>query len=114
MKRQILRLAGVAAIAAGGLLAPLSATLLAPAAVAQADSANGNRFTHIYQRTTVVCGNAIAIDAVVLTRCDGSAGTYDADLDRLRGIFDLDLDFTGDSVDDDAGRWFHIDSRTWS
>ena len=110
MKRLILRLIGVAAIAAGGLLAPLSASV----AVAQADSVNGNRFTHIYQHTTVVCGNAIAIDAVVLTHCDGSAGTYDADLDRLRGFFDLDLDFTGDSVDDDAGQWFHLDSRTWS
>ncbi|GAA0939926.1 hypothetical protein [Virgisporangium aurantiacum] len=106
MKRQILRLSGVAAIAAGGLL-------LAPVGMAQAD-ANGNRFTHIYQRSTVVCGNAIAIHAVVLTHCDGSARTHDVDLDGLDGLFDLDLDFTGDNVDDDAGQWFHIDSRTWS
>ena len=112
MKRQFLRLLGVAAIATGGLLS----AALTPAAMAQADSgsANGNRFTHIYQRSTVVCGNAIAIQAVVLTRCDGSSGTHDADLDDLNGFFDLDLDFTGDSVDDDAGQWFHIDSRTWS
>lgn len=112
MKRQTLGLFGIAAIAAGGLLAPL----LAPVAMAHADSgsANGNRITHIYQRSTVVCGNAIAIHAVVLTHCDGSAGTHDADLDDIDGFFDLNLDFTGDSVDDDAGQWFHIDSRTWS
>jgi hypothetical protein len=112
MKRGVLRLLGVAALAAGGLLAPLQA----PVAVAHADSgsSNGNRFTYIYQRSTVVCGNAIAIDAVVLAHCDGSSGTYDVDLDHLDGIFDLDLDFTGDHVDDDAGQWFHIRSRTWS
>lgn len=108
MKRQVLRMLGVAALATGGLLAS--------AAVAHADSgsSNGNRFVYIYQRSTVVCGNAIAIDAVVHNHCGGSAGTYDADLDNLDGVLDLDLDFTGDSVDDDAGQWFHIDSRTWS
>jgi hypothetical protein len=109
MKRQALRLFGVAALAAGGLLTS--------AAVAHADSGstNGNRFTYIYQRSTVICGNAIAIRAaVVRSHCDGSAGTHDADLDHFHGIFDLNLDFTGDSVDDDAGQWFHLDSRTWS
>lgn len=108
MKPQVLRMFGGAALAAGGLLAW--------AAVAHADSGTptGNRFTDIHQHSTVICGNAIAIEAVVHNHCGGSAGTYDADLDNLDGILDLNLDFTGDSVDDDAGQWFHIDSRTRS
>lgn len=107
MKRQILHALGVAALATGGMLAS--------AAVAHADSgsSNGNRITRIYQKSTVVCGNAVAVEAVVHNHCDGSAVTHDADLDGIDGILDLDLDFTGD-LDDDAGSWFHIDSRTWS
>jgi hypothetical protein len=108
MKRQILRVAGIAALAAGGLLAS--------GATAQADSgsSNGNRFTHVYQHTTVVCGNAVAIEGVVHNHCNGSTGIYGADLDGLDGILDLNLDFLGDDAADDAGQWFHIDSRTWS
>ena len=116
MKRQVLRIVGAGALAAGGLLAPLLTPLQAVAAVAHADSdsSNGNRFVYIHHRSTVVCGNAIAVESVVHNHCDGSAGTHDADLDDIDGFFDLNLDFTGDSVDDDAGQWFHIDSRTWS
>jgi hypothetical protein len=109
MKRQVLRIVGAGALAATGLLVT--------AAVAHADSgsgsSNGNRFVYIYQRSTVVCGNAIAVESVVHNHCDGSAGTYDADLDHLDGVLDLDLDFTGD-VDDEAGRWIHIDSSILS
>ena len=108
MKRQVLRALGVAALAAGGLLAS------AAGAHADSGSSNGNRFTYIHQHSTVVCGNAVAVHAVVNTYCDGSAGVHDADLDSVQGIIDLVLGFTGDDVADDAGRWFHVDSRTWS
>lgn len=109
MKRQIVRGLGVAALATGGLLAV--------AGVAQADSGstNGNRFTYIHQDTTTICGNAIAVDAVARSHCDGGAGSYSpADLDSIDGLFHLDLDYDGTDVSDDAGNWFHIDSRTWS
>jgi hypothetical protein len=109
MKRPILRAASVAAIAAGGLLA------VAGAANADSGSSNGNRITYIYQHTTTVCGNAIAVDAVVHNHCGAyTVDHHPADLEILDGIFDLDLDFDGSDVDDDAGQWFHIDSRTWS
>jgi hypothetical protein len=103
MKRPILYLLGTAALATGGLLAAAGA--------AHADSSNGNRFHYIHQHTTTICGNAIAIDAVVRNHC----GAYTpADLDSIDGMFHLDLDYDGSDVSDDAGRWFHVDSRTWS
>ena len=109
MKRQILRVLGVAALASGGLLA------VSGAAYADSGSSNGNRFVYIHQSTTTICGNAIAVEAVVHKHC---AAHYDAyPVDRtfpFDGIFDLDLDFDGSDVSDDAGQWFHIDSRTWS
>ena len=109
MKRQILRVLGVAALTTGGLLA------VAGAARAESGSTNGNQFTYVYQDTTTVCGNAIAVESVVQNHCDGSAGAFTpADLDRIDGIFDLDLAYDGPEVADDAGRWFHLDSRTWS
>ncbi len=109
MKRPILRVLGVAALTTGGVLA------VAGAAQAGSGSTNGNQFTYIYQDTTTICGNAIAVESVVQNHCDGSAGAYTpADLDNVDGIFDLDLAYDGTEVGDDAGRWFHIDSRTWS
>jgi hypothetical protein len=108
MKRHILRVLGVCALATGGLLA------VAGAAHADSGSSNGNRFTYLYQHDTVICGNAIAVKGFVQNFCGGRAGTHPADLDHVDGFFDLDLDFSGDSAEDDAGQWFHIDSRTWS
>jgi hypothetical protein len=113
MKRQILHALGVGAFATGGLLAT------AAVAHAESGSSNGNQVVYIYQHDTVVCGNAVAVESVVQNRCDGSAGsssagTHDVDLDSIDGFLDLDLDFSGDTVDDEAGRWFHIDSRTGS
>lgn len=107
MNRQILRVVSTAAIAAGGLLAA--------GAGAHADSSNGNSYRYSNQRSTVVCGNAVAVDAVVHSHCHGGAVTADRDdVDWNRFITDLDLDFIGDSADDEDGQWFHIDSRTWS
>lgn len=112
MKRQILRAGGIAALATGGLLA------VAGAAHAESGSTNGNQITYIYQDTTTVCGNAVAVESDVRNGCGGSAadisGFEDADLDSVDGILDLDLDYDGTEIADDAGRWFHLESRTWS
>lgn len=107
MKLPILRVLSIAALATGGLLAVAGA--------ANADSSNGNRITSIYQHTTTICGNAIAVEAVVRNHCGAyTTDHHPADLEILDGIFDLDLDYDGSDVDDDAGQWFHIRSRTWS
>jgi hypothetical protein len=109
MKRQILRVAGVTAIAAGGLLAA------GVAAHADSGSSNGNQYRYIYQHNTVVCGNAVAVEAEVHNHCDGAAVTVDHDeVDWNRFITDLDLDYSGDSAAGEDGRFFHLDSRTWS
>jgi hypothetical protein len=112
MNRQIPLALGIAALATGGLL------VVAGAAHADTGSSNGNRFTYIDQHTTTICGNAIAINAVVHNHCGAYShdhtGYQDADLDAVDGILNLDLDYDGSDVDDDAGQWFHIDSRTWS
>ena len=108
MKRQILHGLGIAALATGGLLA------VAGVAHADSGSSNGNRITYIYQDTTTICGNAIAVESVVHNSCDGRSGVSPVDLDHLNGVFDLALDFDGSDTGDDAGQWFHLASRTWS
>ena len=111
MKRPILRVLSIAALAAGGLLAVAGAA----AADSSYGDPNGNRITFIHQQTTTICGNAIAVNAVVHNHCGAySADYFPADIEFLDGFFDLDLDYDGSDVDDDAGQWFHIDSRTWS
>lgn len=113
MKRPILRVLSVAALATGGLLA--IAVGGTGAANADSGSSNGNRITYIYQHTTTICGNAIAVEAVVRNHCGAyTVDHHPADFEVLDGIFDLDLDYDGSDVDDDAGQWFHIRSRTWS
>ncbi|GAA1036210.1 hypothetical protein GCM10009557_46320 [Virgisporangium ochraceum] len=109
MKRPILRALLVAVLDAGGLLA------VAGAANADSGSPDGTRITYIYQHTTTICGNAIAVEAVVRNHCGAyTTDVHPADFEVLDGIFDLNLDYDGTDVDDDAGQWFHIRSRTWS
>jgi hypothetical protein len=73
VKRQILRLAGIAAIAGAGLL-----TFGAPAQADQISFGNtgilsGNQSSTVIQAPISVCGNAIAVLGNARARCRGGA-----------------------------------------
>jgi len=65
MKRHVLRLFGIAALAGGGLLAF--------GAPAQAGVVTGHGFASVVQTPTATCGDAVAVDGVAITACNGWA-----------------------------------------
>jgi hypothetical protein len=101
MKRHVLRLFGIAALAGGGVLA-----FGAPAQAAHSPGVvTGNGFASIVQTPKGACGNAVAVDGVVIARCGGGAMIVS------NGIWSWEWP-AGGGADDGPMAWTR--SRTWS
>ena len=95
MRRHVLRLFATAALAGGGLLAV--------GVPAQAGVVTGHGFASVVQTPTRTCGNAVAVDGVAITACDGWAVTVSGGT------------WTWEWPDDVVGGpMASIASRTWS
>jgi hypothetical protein len=103
VKRHVLRLLGIAALAGTGLLAFGAPGKAAQPSAYYAGVVTGHGFASIVQTPTGTCGNAVAVDDIVITACDGGAIAVG------NGAWSWEWAF-----DDDSGPMASIRSRTWS
>jgi hypothetical protein len=73
MKRHVLRLVGIAALAGGGLLAFGAPVQAEQVPAGYPGVVTGHGFASVVQTPMGTCGNAVAVDGVAIIGCDGGA-----------------------------------------